>query len=132
MIAHTLEYLYANAQIKEIIDIIDRDCLLDEINPITPSDIVNLSINLLRIFIEIHHVPFDLNDLAISDKDKDSLKKDIKNILESDIAFVKYANNAINSQRSKNETLQDVLLAIETIDDKELLINKILSREILK
>lgn len=132
MIAHTLEYLYANAQIKEIIDIIDRDCLLDEINPITPSDIVNLSINLLRIFIEIHHVPFDLNDLAISDKDKDSLKKDIKNILESDIAFVKYANNAINSQRSKNETLQDVLLAMETIDDKDLLINKILSREILK
>ncbi len=132
MIAHTLEYLYANAQIKEIIDIIDRDCLLDVINPITPSDIVNLSINLLRIFIEIHHAPFDLNDLAISDKDKDSLKKDIKNILESDIAFVRYANNAINSQRSKNETLQDVLLAMETIDDKDLLINKILSREILK
>ena len=57
---------------------------------------------------------------------------DINKLSESPLAFVRYANNTIDNQRSNNETLQDVLLAIETIDDKDLLINKILSREILK
>ena len=127
MIANTLEYLYANAQILEINEMIDRDVLLDELTPINHSDIVNLGLDLLRIFIEIHHVNMD--DVP---EDKQKLIDKVKNISESPLAFLHYANNTINNQRSKNETLQDVLLAIETVDDKDLLINKILSREILK
>ena len=128
MIANTLEYLYANAQILEINEMIDRDVLLDELTPINHSDIVNLGLDLLRIFIKIHHVPLDNQGQS---NNEDLIEK-IKNISESPLAFLHYANNTINNQRSKNETLQDVLLAIETVDDKDLLINKILSREILK
>ena len=123
MIANTLEYLYANTQIMEIIELIERDSLLDEIKPIKPSDIVNLGLALLRIFIDIHQD---------STEDNQGMIDDIKKLSESPLAFVRYANNTIDNQRSNNETLQDVLLAIETIDDKDLLINKILSREILK
>ncbi len=123
MIANTLEYLYANTQIMEIIELIERDSLLDEIKPIKPSDIVNLGLALLRIFIDIHQD---------STEDNQGMIDDINKLSESPLAFVRYANNTIDNQRSNNETLQDVLLAIETIDDKDLLINKILSREILK
>lgn len=123
MIANTLEYLYANTQIMEIIELIERDSLLDEIKPIKPSDIVNLGLALLRIFIDIHQD---------STEDNHAMIENIKKLSESPLAFVRYANNTIDNQRSNNETLQDVLLAIETIDDKDLLINKILSREILK
>lgn len=128
MIANTLEYLYANAQILEIKEMIEKDCFLDELNPINHSDIVNLGLDLLRIFIEIHHVPLDNQGQS----NNEDLIENIKNLSESPLAFLHYANDTIISQRTKNETLQDVLLAIETIDDKELLINKILSREILK
>lgn len=137
MIANTLEYLYANAQIMKIIDMIEKDCILDGLEPIKPSDVVNLSLDLLRIFIGIHHVPnedyiFSNEYKSLSNEDNQGLIDNIREMSESEMAFLKYADKTIDSQRKNNETLQDVLLAIETIDDKELLINKILSKEILK
>lgn len=123
MIGNSLEYLYGNAQIMEIMEALKGNPILHELEPIVPSDIINLSLNLLRIFIQIH----DESAEDVNDK-----MRIIQDISESAKAFLDYSEDEIDFARHKNNRLCDVLLAIETIDDKDLLIKKILSREILK
>jgi len=123
MIGNSLEYLYGNAQVMEIMEALKGNPILHELEPIVPSDIINLSLNLLRIFIQIH----DESAEDVNDK-----MRIIQDISESAKAFLDYSEDEIDFARHKNNRLCDVLLAIETIDDKDLLIKKILSREILK
>lgn len=123
MIGNTLEYLYANAQIMEIMDMIEGDSILDDLKPICPSDVVNLGLGILKIFIENHSESVEFNPHRINN---------LRRMVESEDSFITDSNTIIFNSKSRNETLQDVLYAIETIDDKDLLINKILSREILK
>lgn len=120
---NSLEYLYGNAQVMEIMEALKGNPILHELEPIVPSDIINLSLNLLRIFIQIH----DESAEDVNDK-----MRIIQDISESAKAFLDYSEDEIDFARHKNNRLCDVLLAIETIDDKDLLIKKILSREILK
>ena len=107
----------------EIMEALKGNPILHELEPIVPSDIINLSLNLLRIFIQIH----DESAEDVNDK-----MRIIQDISESAKAFLDYSEDEIDFARHKNNRLCDVLLAIETIDDKDLLIKKILSREILK
>lgn len=123
MMGNSLEYLYGNAQVMEIMEALKGNPILHELEPIVPSDIINLSLNLLRIFIQIH----DESAEDVNDK-----MRIIQDISESAKAFLDYSEDEIDFARHKNNRLCDVLLAIETIDDKDLLIKKILSREILK
>lgn len=122
MIGNTLEYLYANALIMEIMDMIEGDSNLHDLKPICPSDVVNLSLRILKIFMGLH---------AESLEDNQN-EKTLNLMTEFSEYFINESNIMIFNSKSRNETLQDVLYAIETIDDKDLLINKILSREILK
>ena len=123
MIENSLEYLYANAQVMQIMDSLKGNPILNDLEPIVPSDIVNLSLDLLRIFIQIH----DESSEDVNDK-----MRLLQDISESAKAFLDFSEDEIDFSRHKNNQLCDVLLAIETIDDKDLLIKKILSREILK
>ena len=123
MMGNSLEYLYANAQVMQIMDSLKGNPILNDLEPIVLSDVVNLSLNLLRIFIQIHDE---------SSEDVNGKMRILQDISESAKAFLDFSEDEIDFSRHKNNQLCDVLLAIETVDDKDLLINKILSREILK
>ena len=118
MIGNTIEYLQANNQILHIMEMIEGKSIFDELKPIQASDIVNLSLDILRILMEIH---CDENA-----KESQSKMRTVQDISESANSFVKFADISIDCQRSHNKDLRDVLLALGTAKDIEELITKIL------
>ena len=118
MIGNTVEYLQANNQILHIMEMIEGKSIFDELKPIQASDIVNLSLDILRILMEIH---CDENA-----KESQSKMRTVQDISESANSFVKFADISIDCQRSHNKDLRDVLLALGTAKDIEELITKIL------
>lgn len=118
MIGNTPEYFRANNLIMQIMEIINSSNLFDDLKPLQASDIVNLSLDILRIIIQIH-----------TDSDRDECQSKInliEDISESPNDFVRFANISIDCQRSNNEDLKNVLHALGTADDIEELITKIL------
>ena len=120
MLGNTPEYIEANAQILEISQMIDANPIFDELKPYTSSDIVNLSLSILRKLIQIHDE---------SCRDIPESQRLIQDISESSYEFIKFSEDCIDEQRRKNEDLKDVLLAIETLDDKEDFIHEILLKQ---
>lgn len=118
MIGNTVEYLQANNQILRIMKMIEGKSLFDELKPVQASDIVNLSLDILRILMEIH-----CEDNA---EESQSKMRTVQDISESANSFVRFADNSIDCQRSHNNDLKDVLLAIGTAKDIDELISKIL------
>lgn len=118
MIGNTIEYLQANNLILKNMEMIEGKSIFDELKPVQPSDIVNLSLDLLRIFLQIH-----------CDEDSDeskSKKRTIQDISESANSFVKFADISIDYQRSFNKDLMDMLQAFGTVRDKDDFITRIL------
>ena len=118
MIGNTVEYLQANNLILQIMDMIEGNRIFNEIKPIQPSDIVNLSLYLLKILIEIH--------VEEGSEKSQSQKRIIEDITESIHSFNEFSDDSINSQTKQNKDLMDVLLAFGTAKDKEGLIIKLL------
>ena len=54
MIGNTAEYLQANNLILQIMEMIQGKSIFDELKPCEPSDIVNLSLDILKSLMEIH------------------------------------------------------------------------------
>ena len=92
--------------------------IFDDLKPLEASDIVNLSLDLLRILMEIH--------CDEDSAESQSKMRTVQDISESANSFVKFADVSIDCQRSNNKDLADVLLALGTAKDIEELINKIL------
>lgn len=118
MIGNTVEYLQANNQILRIMEMIEGKSIFDELKPLEASDIVNLSLDILRILMEIH---CDDNS-----EESQSKMRTVQDISESANSFVKFADISIDCQRSHNKDLRDVLLALGTAKDIDELISKIL------
>ena len=118
MIGNTIEYLQANNLILKNMEMIEGKSIFDELKPVQASDIVNLSLDLLRIFLQIH-----------CDEDSDESKsrqRTIQDISESSNSFVKFADISIDCQRSFNKDLIEMLQAFGTVRDKEDFITRIL------
>lgn len=118
MIGNTVEYLQANNLILQIMKMIEGKSIFDELKPLEPSDVVNLSLDILRILIQIH---CDED----SEESHDRMRT-IQDISESSNSFVKFADISIDCQKSFNNDLKDVLLALGNAKDTEELITKIL------
>lgn len=118
MIGNTPEYFQADNLILSINDMINGSSLFDDMKPIRESDIVNLSLDILRILVQIH--------LEEDREEIENKRKTIQDISESVNSFVKFADISIDCQRSHNKDLNDVLLAIGTAKDIDALITKIL------
>ena len=118
MIGNTVEYLQANNQILQIMEMIKGKSIFDELKPLEASDIVNLSLDILRILMEIH---CDENA-----EESQSKMRTMMDISESANSFVRFADISIDCQRSNNKDLADVLLALGTAKDIDGLITKIL------
>lgn len=118
MIGNTVEYLQANNQILRIMEMIEGKSIFDELKPLEASDIVNLSLDILRILMEIH---CDENA-----EESQSKMRTMMDISESSNSFVRFAENSISCQKSQNEDLKNVLLALGSAKDIDDLINKIL------
>ena len=118
MIGNTIEYLQANNLILQIMQMIQGKSIFDDLKPLEASDIVNLSLDLLRILMEIH--------CDEDSAESQSKMRTVQDISESANSFVKFADVSIDCQRSNNKDLADVLLALGTAKDIEELINKIL------
>ena len=118
MIGNTVEYLQANNLILQIMDMIKGKSIFDELKPCEPSDVVNLSLDILKSLMEIHCIE--------ESEESQSKKKIMMDISESSNSFVKFADISIDCQRSNNKDLKDVLLALGTAKDIDELITKIL------
>lgn len=117
MIGNTIEYLQANNLIIKNMGMIQNNPIFDDLKPIQPSDIVNLSLDLLRILIQIH-------DDSTDDKQRDiDLMEDIT---ESSNSFIRFADISIACQRYNNKDLMDYLSALGDVKDKDALLSKIL------
>lgn len=119
MIANSLEYLQANNQTLQIMKKIEGNKIFNDLKPIAPSDIVNLSLDILRILIQIH-----------CDDDSDESRNNqrlIQDISESSNSFVRFADISIDVNQSNNQELKDVLSAIWTVEDKGDFISRILT-----
>lgn len=119
MIANSLEYLQANNQTLQIMNKIEGNKIFNDLKPIAPSDIVNLSLDILRILIQIH-----------CDDDSDESRNNqrlIQDISESSNSFVRFADISIDVNQSNNQELKDVLSAIGTVEDKGDFISRILA-----
>ena len=118
MIGNTAEYLQANNLILQIMEMIQGKSIFDELKPCEPSDIVNLSLDILKSLMEIH---------CLEDSEESQSKMRIMSeISESSNCFVNFADISIDCQRSNNKDLKDVLLALGTANDIDDLISKIL------
>lgn len=118
MIGNTAEYLQANNLILQIMEMIQGKSIFDELKPCEPSDIVNLSLDILKSLMEIH---------CLEDSEESKSKMRIMSeISESSNCFVNFADISIDCQRSNNKDLKDVLLALGTANDIDDLISKIL------
>ena len=118
MIGNTVEYLQANNLILKIMEMIQGKSIFDELKPLQASDIVNLSLDILRILLEIH-----VDDDSEECHDKVRFMRDIS---ESANSFVRFADISIDCQRSNNEDLKKVIHALGEADDIDDLITKIL------
>ena len=117
MIGNTIEYLQANNLILKIMEMIKGNPIFNDLKPLEPSDIVNLSLDILRILVQIH------------DDSSDDQQRDIRimeEIAESSNNFVRFADISIDCQRSLNRDLMDYLLALGDAEDKHELLNRIL------
>ena len=117
MIGNTLEYLQANNQTFQIIQMIEGNPIFDDIKPITPSEVVNLSLDILRILIQIH---------GESGEDVRDNQRLIQDISESSNSFVRFADISIDVHNSNNEDLINLLEVLAKADDKEELISRML------
>ena len=117
MIGNTLEYLQANNQTFQIIQMIEGNPIFDDIKPITPSEVVNLSLDILRILIQIH---------GESGEDVMDNQRLIQDISESSNSFVRFADISIDVHNSNNEDLINILEVLAKADDKEELISRML------
>lgn len=116
MIGNTIEYLQANNLIYKIMEMIQNNPVFDDLKPVQASDIVNLSLDILRILIQIH------------DDSTDDKKRDIKlmeEISESSYSFVGFADISMTCQRYNNKDLTDFLSALGDIEDKTALLSEI-------
>lgn len=118
MIGNTVEYLQADNLILQIMEMVKGKSIFDELKPLEPSDIVNLSLDILKLLMEIH-----CDD---DHEESQSKMRTIQDISESSNSFVGFADISIDCQRSHNNDLKDVLLALGTAKDIEGLITKIL------
>ena len=118
MIGNTVEYLQANNLILQNMEMIKGKSIFDDLKPLQASDIVNLSLDILRILLQIH--------CEESPEESDSKRQLIQDISESANSFVKFADISIDCQRSHDEDLKNVLLALGTAKDIDELISKIL------
>ena len=118
MIGNTVEYLQANNLILKIMEMIQGKSIFDELKPLQASDIVNLSLDILRILLEIH---VDENSEECQDK-----VRFMRDISKSANSFVRFADISIDCQRSNNEDLKKVIHALGEADDIDDLITKIL------
>ena len=119
MIANSLEYLQANNQTLQIMKMIEGNKIFNDLKPITPSDIVNLSLDILRILIQIH--------CAADQEECMDNQRLIQDISESSNSFVRFADISIDVGQSNNQELEDVLSAIGTVEDKGDFISRILT-----
>ncbi len=118
MLGNTVEYLQADNQILQIMEMIKGKSIFDELKPCEPSDIVNLSLDILRILMDIH---------CLDGSDESEKKRRlIQDISESSNCFVKFMDISIDCQRDLNKNLKDVLLALGSANDIDELISKIL------
>ena len=118
MIGNTVEYLQADNLILQIMDMIKGKSIFDELKPCEPSDIVNLSLDILKSLMEIHCIE--------ESEESQSKMRTMMDISESGNSFVRFAEISIDCQRSRNEDLKNVLMALGTAKDIDDLINKIL------
>ena len=119
MIGNTPEYFQANNLIFKIMDMMKGDSIFDEISKrIEPSDIVNLALDILRIFMEIH-----TEDIRSEAMEK---MRTLQDITESDNSFVRFADISIDCQRSNNADCIKVFSSLNKAEDLEELITKIL------
>lgn len=116
MIGNTIEYLQANNLIYKIMEMIQNNPVFDDLKPVQASDIVNLSLDILRILIQIH-------DDSTDDKKRDI--KLIEEISESSYSFVGFADISMTCQRYNNKDLTDFLSALGDIEDKTALLSEI-------
>lgn len=118
MIGNTVEYLQADNLILQIMDMIEGKSIFDELKPLQAADIVNLSLDLLRILMKIH--------CEDDHEESQSNMKIMMDISKSSNSFVNFADISIDCQRSHNEDLKKVLHALGTAEDIDDLITKIL------
>lgn len=117
MIGNTLEYLQANNQTFQIMQMIRGNPIFNDLKPITPSEVVNLSLDILRILIQIHDE---------SGEDVRGNQRLIQDISESSNSFVRFADISIDVHNSNNEDLINLLEVLAKADDKEELISRML------
>lgn len=117
MIGNTLEYLQANNQTFQIMKMIEGNPIFNDLKPITPSQIVNLSLDILRILIQIHDE---------SGEDVRSNQRLIEDISESSNSFVRFADISIDVHKSNNDNLIQLLEVFAKVDDKDDFISRML------
>lgn len=118
MIGNTPEYFQADNLILKNKEMINGKSIFNDMKPIQESDIVNLALDILRIFLEIH-----CDEGTEESKSKQRL---ICDIAESSNSFVSFADISIDCQRSNNKDLKDMLSAFGTVKDKDDFITRIL------
>ena len=118
MIGNTPEYFQANNLIFRIMDMINGCSLFDDLKPLQESDIVNLALDILKIIVSIHAFG--------NSKESHDNQGAIQDISESSNHFVNFADIVIECQRSKNEDLRKVFIALTDAKDVDALIDKIL------
>lgn len=117
MIGNTLEYLQANNQTFQIMKMIEGNPIFNDLKPITPSKIVNLSLDILRILIQIHDE---------SGEDVRQSQRIIQDISESSNNFVRFADISIDVHESNNDNLIQLLEVFAKVDDKDDFISRML------
>ena len=117
MIGNTLEYLQANNQTFQIMKMIEGNPIFNDLKPITPSQIVNLSLDILRIIVQIHDE---------SGEDVRSNQRLIEDISESSNSFVRFADISIDVHKSNNDNLIQLLEVFAKVDDKDDFISRML------
>ena len=117
MIGNTLEYLQANNQTFHIMKMIEGNPIFNDLKPITPSEVVNLSLDILRIIVQIHDE---------SGEDVRSNQRLIEDISESSNSFVRFADISIDVHKSNNDNLIQLLEVFAKVDDKDDFISRML------
>lgn len=120
MIGNCMEYLSANNKVIQIMRMIQGNPIFDDLKPIQSSDIVDLSLEVLRILIQIHDE---------SSEDKQRSIRMIQDIAESSNCFIRFAEESRRIQIADNIYFMEVLSAIGKVEDRRALICDLTSRK---
>ena len=107
LLGNTPEYSQTNKLIIGLMEDIDKHPIFDNIAPMGASEIVNLSLEILRDFIIIHsHDGEDSNYI-------DGVRKRLIEMVNSSLDFTLYSRAIIGLHDAYNEEINDILSLIE-------------------